>query len=80
MLTSKCVWAYRAEFNTNDSAFVEPSNNIMVVDPATGKAHISPNSETEKECMERLNRSKREHRNLFFEEWEEFVTKPGVLY
>ena len=80
MLTSKCVWAYREQFHTNGCAFAEPSNNIMVVDPDTGKTLISPKDETEKEFMDRLDRSKREHRNLFFEEWEEFVMKPDVLY
>ena len=30
--------------------------------------------------MDRLERSKRENRNLFFEEWDEFIMIPGVLY
>lgn len=80
MLTSKCVLAYREQFDTYDCAFAEPSCNIMVVDPDTGKYHISPYNETDEEFMDRLERSKREHRNLFFEEWDEFIMKPGVLY
>lgn len=80
MLTSKCIWSYRKQFCTNDCTFAEPGNNVMIIDPDTGKTHISPDSETEKDFMDRLDRSKREHRNLFFEEWEEFAMKPGVIY
>ena len=80
MLTSKCVWAYRVQFGTKKCMFAEPSCNIMVVNPDTGKTHISPHNETDEEFMDRLERSKCEHRNLFFEEWDEFIMKPGVLY
>lgn len=52
----------------------------MVLNPDTGKYYISPYNETEEEFMDRLERSKRENRNLFFEEWDEFIMIPGVLY
>lgn len=80
MLTSKCVWAYREQFDTKKCVFAEPSSHIMVLNPDTGKYYISPYNETEEECMDRLERSKRENRNLFFEEWDEFIMIPGVLY
>lgn len=80
MLTSKCVWAYREQFGTNECAFAEPSCSIMVLNPDTMKYHISPYNETEEEFMDRLERSKRENRNLFFEEWDEFIMIPGVMY
>lgn len=60
--------------------FAEPSSNIMVLNPDTGKYYISPYNETEEEFMDRLERSKRENRTLFFEEWDEFIMIPGVLY
>lgn len=80
MLTSKCVWAYREQFDTNKCMFAEPGNEIMVINPDTGKYHISPYNETEEEFMDRLERSKRENRNLYFEEWDEFIMLPGVMY
>ena len=80
MLTSKCIWAYREQFVDSECAFAEPSSNIFAVDPDTRKTYISSGYETDEEFFDRLERSKREHRNLFFEEWDEFVMQPGVLY
>ena len=80
MLSGKSVYAYREQFDTDDCAFAEPSNNIMVTNPANGKTYISPNAETDESFMNRLERCKIEQRNLFFEEWEEFVMKPDVVY
>lgn len=80
MLTSKCVWAYREQFGTKKCAFAEPGSQIMIFNPDTGKYHISPFDETEEEFKDRLERSKRENRNLFFEEWDEDIMIPGVLY
>ena len=80
MLSSECIWAYREQFGDSECAFAEPSSNIFVVNPDTGIAYISSGYETDEEFFNRLERCKQEHRNLFFEEWDEFVIEPGVLY
>lgn len=80
MLTSECVWAYREQFNSNECIFAEPSNNIMITDKDSNKSYISPHDETEKIFMDRLVRCEREQRNLFFEEWEEYIPQNNVRY
>ena len=80
MLTSECVWAYREQFNTNSCAFEEPGSCIVVENQDTGVSYISPPDETEKVFMDRLERCKREQRNLFFEEWEAYKAISDVLY
>lgn len=80
MLTSKCIWTYREQFNNEDCFFAEPGNNIIIINPDTKKTYISPEEETEIIFMDRINRCKQEHRNLFFEEWDEFVTGVDVFY
>jgi hypothetical protein len=72
--------AYREQFKDNNCAFAEPGNRIMVINPENGKTYISPFEESESDFMGRIERSKQECRNLFFEEWEEDVLIPGVLY
>ncbi len=80
MLTEKNVYEYRKYFDTDNCAFAEPGNQIMIFNKKTSTYHISPPEETNEIFMDRLKRCEEEQRNLFFEEWEEFVMKPGVLY
>ena len=80
MLTSKSLWEYRRQFNTNKCFFAEPGNQIMILDEETDNYHISPFDETDEIFMDRLERCKKEQQNLFFKEWETFSYKEGCLY
>ncbi|MBE6826592.1 MAG: hypothetical protein E7511_06890 [Ruminococcus sp.] len=79
MLTEKSVYAYRVFFNTNDCAFAEPGNQIVVSDE-NGKTYISPFTETDEQFTDRLERCQQTGHNLFFEEWDEFEYKKGMIY
>lgn len=79
MLTEKSVYAYRSFFNTNDCAFAEPGNQIVVSDE-NGKTYISPFDETDEQFSDRLERCQQTGHNLFFEEWKEFECEKGMIY
>lgn len=80
MLTSKCIWAYRDFFNNNDCAFAEPGNQIMILNSVTGDCYLSPFNETDEIFFDRIERCKREQRNLFFEEWKPINYEKEKIY
>lgn len=80
MLTEKNVYAYRKYFDTDNCAFAEPGNQIMVLNEETNIYHVSPPDETDEIFMDRLERCKKENKNLFFDEWNELIYEEKCLY
>lgn len=80
MLTEKNVYAYRKYFDTDNCAFAEPGNQIMIFNEKTNTYHVSPPKETNETFMNRLERCKEEQRNLFLDEWQPFNYEDGKLY
>lgn len=80
MLTSKSLWEYRKQFDTNKCVFAEPGNQIMVLNETTNTYYVSPPDETDEIFMNRLERCKKENKNLFFDEWNTLVYEEKCLY
>ena len=78
MLTSKSVFAYRKQFPDDNCFFSEPGSEILI--ETKEKAFISPSDETDEVFSDRLVRSKKIGRNLFYEEWDTFEYNPDYIY
>ena len=61
-----------------DKSALHPNGCLRVDDLKNGRTYIAPDNETEERFLDRLERSKKEGRNLFFIEWHEQKHKKGV--
>lgn len=78
MVTRKCIEAYKASGLDGQLGIMIPDWDSVTFDDGT--AYVAPNSETEHETLDRIERSKKAGRNLFREEWKPFVYEPNILY
>lgn len=59
--------------------YAEPSD-ILVAELPDGRCFYAPETETETDILDRIDRSLAAGRNLFAEEWEPFVRDPNAIY
>lgn len=77
----KCYDEYKKIYkHPHVCGFLEPSDDFSVSNEDTEKTYIMPENETLEAFLDRIERSKKAGKNLFYEEWEEFHYKEGVLY
>lgn len=79
MLSTNSIKKYRDFAPDDDCYYLEPSNNVAIVDKKSGITYISPDDETDSTFNERLERSKQSGKNYFFEEWEEYVLDNNMI-
>lgn len=80
IISRECLQAYREAFPESDCFYGEPSSLVVVQETDSEEAHIQPESETEAQFLGRIQRSKSEGRNLFYEEWPLLDYEPDNLY
>ena len=75
--------AYEEAFPESKLCFLSPSGDMTAVDLEKDIEYVKPFDETEEVFMDRIRRSKEQGRNLFFEEWPQYVheweTEPDVI-
>ena len=77
MVTMKCVKAYEAAGLDGRMMILMPDMDCV----SYGRASYVPTrDETEAQILDRIERSKKAGRNLFFEEWELWEPEPGCIY
>ena len=80
MISPESMHKYKEVFGTR-CVYHEPGyGEVWVKDAETGKAYISPIDETDEIFLDRINRSIKAGRNLFYEEWKRLIYKPDCLY
>lgn len=79
MLTDTCIEKYREQYPLDDCFYGEPNDLIMISNDENVTV-IQPIDETEAVFLDRLERSKKAGKNLFFEEWNRFEYEEGMLY
>ena len=62
---------YYDTFKDAEAGYLVPDGKVVVVNPNTGESYIPYEDETEEKFLDRINRSVKAGRNLFFEEWQE---------
>lgn len=71
-VSDECIENYMMQF-PEDDIFIEESNNLVAIkDKKTNILYIQPRMENDEEFMDRLKRSKKAQKNLFYKEWETF--------
>lgn len=80
MLSSKSIFEYRKQFPMDSCFFNEPGSGVLIESKSKQKAFISPADETDEMFLDRLTRSKKVGRNLFYEEWETFEYNSDYVY
>jgi len=55
-------------------------DRVVVTDHESGKHYVAPEKETAGVMLDRIHRSIRAGRNLFYEEWEPVEINPDMLY
>lgn len=79
MLSEKCMTAYRKQYPDDDCGYEECTGNIMI-ESADGKLFCPGTDETDEIFLERLDRSSKSGKNLFYEEWLSFEYQPDCDY
>lgn len=80
MISEDAIMRYREAFPESDCFYGEPSEYVIVTFGSDAPSHIQPEDETEKQFLERIERSKQAGKNLFEEEWPELVYEKDCLY
>lgn len=76
-----CLNAYHAQYPKDSCCFGEPSGHCLIgYGKKQEKTVIEPEGETVATFLDRLERSKKSGRNLFYEEWEPFEYDPDLIY
>ena len=82
-MSDSIICAYEEAFPDSKVCFLMPSGELSVVDLENNREHLMPEEETEETFMDRIHRSQAQGRNLFFEEWHEYIheweTDPDVI-
>lgn len=81
MISSKSIDLYRRQYPEDEIINVIPSC-FCSISNADRTMHVREpyDGEADEIFLDRLERSKKAGKNLFFEEWEEEKIKEGVLY
>ena len=82
-MSDTIINAYEQAFPDSKVCFLMPSGNLSVVDFENNREYQMPEDESEETFMDRIRRSQAQGRNLFFEEWPQYVheweTDPDVI-
>ena len=79
MIHPESIMEYRKAFSDENCWYAVPSSLVMVTSPED-KSYLSPIDEDDETFLDRVKRSQEAGRNLFYEEWPEHVSEPGVWY
>ena len=79
-LSHNCLIAYHKQFPKGDCGFDDPSGKVGITDPKNDTYYLQPDGETDESFMDRLERSKKAERNLFYKEWKPFEYEQGCDY
>lgn len=74
MLGISCITAYVKQYPADTCGIDEEGGRIVIEAASGARAVQEPEGETGEAFMDRLNRSRMQHRNLFFEEWTRCLT------
>ncbi len=78
-MTSESIEKYRKMY-PNDGIGFEISGGVSVERESDGAGFRGDENESDEVFLDRLERSKKAGRNLFYEEWEPFEYEDGVDY
>lgn len=79
MTAEEYINAYRTSGLDGDVGFLMPDGKLSI-ELADGEVFTAPNDETEDSFLDRIKRSVKAGRNLFTEEWEEFIPESDMIY
>lgn len=65
IISKESIKAYRKQFTDSACGYSIPNGCLRVDDLKNGRTYIAPDNETEELFLDRLERSKKEGRNLF---------------
>ena len=71
VISRECVKAYWKQYPESACGYCPPDGGLMVSNLENGKTYFAPDDETNEKFMDRLEKSEKEKKNLFFEKWEE---------
>lgn len=80
MISYSSILKYRDLYPNDFCAYGEPSDNVLISNNETGESFVSPSDETDEVFLDRINRCKESNKNLFYDEWEKFEYKEGIIY
>lgn len=72
-MSESIICAYEEAFPNSKVCFLMPSGDLSVVDFSSDREYRMPEDESEETFMDRIRRSQEQGRNLFFEEWPQYV-------
>ena len=78
ILSEKCLNLYREQYPDDYCGFQMPTGMFMIESEDT--CYIQPETETDETFMDRIDRSRNQGRNLFYEEWETFEYDDDTEY
>ena len=76
MIHPDSILRYHRVMQDYNCGYAVPSSLVMVISPE-GKSYISPDDEDDATFLDRIERSCKIKRNLFYEEWSENKSTPG---
>lgn len=79
MISFECMDAYRKQYPQDECAPEEPGD-VMITRSFDRQSFVPPKDETNEIFMDRLERSKKADRNLFYEEWKPFEYEDDCDY
>ncbi len=74
MVSYDSISKYWKQYPDGGIGYSEPDGGLMISNLENGKTYKAPANETDELFEDRLERSKKARRNLFFEEWEEYIS------
>ena len=77
MIHPESVLQYQKSLQDYNCGYAVPSSFVMVTSPE-GKHYLSPDNEDDYAFLDRIERSRKAGRNLFYEEWPEYVFEPNA--
>lgn len=79
MTAEEYINAYRTSGLDGNVGFLMPDGKLSI-ELADGEVFTAPNDETEDSFLDRIKRSVKAGRNLFTEEWKEFIPESDMIY
>ena len=79
MIHPDSIISYQQAFPDDYCGYAVPSSFVMI-ESSDGKIILSPHSEDDATFLDRIDRSKKKGRNLFYEEWPEEKLEPNVWH
>lgn len=81
MVSIDSIKKYRKVFNTDSCGYNEPGyGEVIVTDDEHHVSYIGTRKETDEEFLDRIERSLKAGRNLFYEEYQKLVYEEGWIY